>query len=203
MDSDGFSWSDYYREQFRDAISDDAIEKFAKQYKGSDEEKDDLLLAYEQYKGNMDKIYETVMLSNVLEDDERFRGVIDEAIASSDVKAFKKYTNESAKSKEARVKQARGEAEEAEEYAKELGVHDKLFGKKKKSKKDSEADLAALIRRNQDSRGSFLDNLAEKYGAKPKVKAKGRKRAAEEDEPDEEAFQAAAARLKKPKKAKR
>lgn len=200
VDADGFSWSDYYREQFRDAISDDAIEKFAKQYKGSDEEKDDILVAYETHKGDMDKIYETVMLSNVLEDDERFRGIIDEAIAGGDVKAFKKYTNESAKSKEARVKQARGEAAEAEEYAKELGVHDKLFGgKKKKSKKDSEADLAALIRRNQDNRSSFLDNLAEKYAAKPK--GKGRKRVAEEEEeePDEEAFQAAAARLKKPK----
>lgn len=146
----------------------------------------------------MDKIYETVMLSSVLEDDERFRAIIDEAIAGGDVKAFKKYTNESAKSREARVKQARGEAAEAEQYAKELGVHDKLFGgKKNKSKKDSEADLAALIRRNQDSRSSFLDNLAEKYGAKPKGRAK--KRVAEDDEPDEEAFQAAAARLKKPK----
>ncbi|OIW25132.1 DnaJ domain-containing protein [Coniochaeta ligniaria NRRL 30616] len=199
VDSEGFSWSDYYREQFRDAISDDAIEKFAKQYKGSDEEKDDLLVAYEQYKGDMNKIYETVMLSDVLEDDERFRGIIDEAIASGDVPSFKKYANESQKSREARIKHAKQEAGEAEEYAKELGVHDKLFGKKKKTKKDSEADLAALIRRNQDSRGSFLDNLAEKYGAAPKSKGKGKKRVVDEDEPDEEAFQAAAAKLKKPK----
>lgn len=198
VDSDGFSWSDYYREQFREAISNDAIEKFAKQYKGSDEEKDDVLNAYLESKGNMDYIYETVMLSNVLEDDERFRQIIDEAIADGEVEAFKKYTKESQKSKDARVKQARGEAEEAEEYAKELGVHDKLFGGKgKKSKKDSEADLAAIILKRQESRGSFLDNLAEKYGAKPK--GKGKKRAMEEDEPDEEAFQAAAARLKKPK----
>lgn len=147
----------------------------------------------------MIKIYETVMLSNVLEDDERFRKIIDEAIASGDVPSFKKYTHESQKSKEARIKHAKQEAGEAEEYAKELGVHDKLFGKKHKTKKDSEADLAALIRRNQDSRGSFLDNLAEKYGAAPKSKGKGNKRVLDEDEPDEEAFQAAAARLKKPK----
>ncbi|KAI1387493.1 DnaJ domain-containing protein [Hypoxylon trugodes] len=206
VDSDGFSWSDFYREQFRDTITADAIEKFAKQYKGSDEEKDDVLVAYEEHKGNMDGIYESVMLSNVLEDDERFRAIIDEAIAEEDVPAFKAYTKESKKSKEARVKAARQESTEAEEYAKELGVHDKLFGGKNKkdskgkSKKgSSEDDLAALIRQNQQGRSSFLDNLAAKYGAAPSGK-KGKKRTVTEEEPSEEAFQAAAARLKKGRK---
>ena len=202
IDSDGFSWSDYYREQFRDAINDDAIEKFAKQYKGSDEEKDDLLAAYEKYKGNMDGVYESVMCSSVLDDDERFRKIIDEAIAKGDVKSYKLYAYESQSKRDRRVNRAKEEANEAEEYAKELGVHDKLFGKKK-SKKDGEADLAALIRQRQDSRGSFLDQLAEKYGAVPKSKSKGKKRVLEEDEPDEEAFQAAAARLNKPKEKKK
>ncbi|KAI2628767.1 DnaJ domain-containing protein [Hypoxylon sp. NC1633] len=199
VDSDGFSWSDFYREQYRDTVTTDAIEKFAKQYKGSDEEKDDILIAYEQHKGDMDKIYESVMLSDVLEDDERFREVIDEAIANKDVPAFKTYTKESKKSKAARVKAAKEESTEAEEYAKELGVHDKLFGNKNKKvgkakKGSSEDDLAALIRRNQQGRGNFLDNLAAKYGAASSAK-KGKKRAV-----PEEAFQAAAARLKKGRK---
>ncbi|KAK2033950.1 DnaJ domain-containing protein [Colletotrichum zoysiae] len=203
VDSEGFNWSDYYREQFRDAISADAIEKFAKKYKGSDEEKDDVLLAYEEHKGDMDKIYETVMLSDVLEDDERFRKIIDEAIASEDVPRFKRYTMESRLSKAARVKAAKGEAQEAEEYAKELGVHDKLFGDKKakgkkKAKDAGEDDLAALIKSNQQKRAGFLDDLAAKYGATSQSR-KGKKRAVEEEEPSEEAFQAAAARLKKAK----
>ncbi|KAI8218043.1 DnaJ-like protein subfamily C member 9 [Colletotrichum sp. SAR 10_77] len=203
IDSEGFNWSDYYREQFRDAISADAIEKFAKKYKCSDEEKDDVLIAYEQAKGDMDKIYETVMLSNVLEDDERFRKIIDEAIAAEDVTAYKRYTKESKLSKAARIKAAKGEADEAEEYAKELGVHDKLFGDKKgkvkkKGKDSGEDDLAALIKSNQSKRAGFLDDLAAKYGATSQPK-KGKKRAAVEEEPSEEAFQAAAARLKKPK----
>ncbi|KAI1768595.1 DnaJ domain-containing protein [Hypoxylon sp. FL1150] len=204
IDSDGFHWSDFYREQYRDAVTADAIEKVAKQYKGSDEERDDLLVAYEQYKGKMDKIYESVLLSDVLEDDERFRKIIDEAIASEDVPAFKAYTHESKKSKEARVKAARAEGTEAEEYAKELGVHDKLFGSKSRKegmgkKGSSEDDLAALIRRNQQGRSNFLDNLEAKYGA-PTSSKKGKKRAVPDDEPSEEAFQAAAARLKKGKK---
>ncbi|KAI1267921.1 hypothetical protein F5Y18DRAFT_415468 [Xylariaceae sp. FL1019] len=209
VDADGFSWSDFYREQFRDAISSDAIAKFEAQYKGSDEEKDDILVAYEEHEGDMDAIYEHVMLSNVLKDDERFRSIIDEAIASKDVPAFKAYTKESKKSKQARIKAAKDEANEAEEYAKELGVHDKLFEKKgekdKKGKKKGDEDaLAALIqRRGQDRKQAadhFLDNLAAKYGATSSSAKKGRKRRAEAaDEPSEEAFQAAAAKLKKSK----
>ena len=162
----------------------------------------------------MDGVYESVMLSDVLEDDDRFRATIDDAIREKTVPAFKAYTKESKKSKRDRVKAARGEANEAEEYAKGLGVHDKLFGagaggsgskRGKKGKPDAEADLAALIKKNQASRenrqSSFLDNLAAKYAAPSRGKSK--KRAVidddDEEEPSEEAFQAAAARLKKPK----
>ncbi|KAI2636632.1 DnaJ domain-containing protein [Xylaria nigripes] len=202
VDSDGFSWSDFYREQFRDAISEDAIKKFAAQYKGSDEEKDDILQAYEENEGDMNAIYETLMLSDVLQDDERFRKIIDDAIANKDVPAFKAYTKESKKSKQARVKAAKAEAVEAEEYAKELGVHDKLFGNKKGKKKQgsSEDDLAALIRRKHQGPDNFLDRLAEKYNATPPAGKKGKKRRTDETEPSEEEFQAAAAKLKKSKK---
>lgn len=167
-------------------------------------------MAYDKYKGDMDGIYETVMLSDVLVDDERFRRIIDEAIESGDVKAYKAYTKESAKSKQARVKAAQGESREAEDYAKELGVHDKLFGDKKggakgkgkqakgKGKDNPEDVLAALISSRQKDRGEdFFDHLAEKYGAKKS--AKGKKKKAVEEEPDEAAFQAAAARLGKKK----
>ncbi|KAL9948359.1 hypothetical protein ACHAQF_000907 [Verticillium nonalfalfae] len=200
VDADGFNWSDFYREQYRDSISADAIEKFAAKYKGSDEEKDDVLVAYEEHKGKMDQIYESVMLSDVLEDDERFRSIIDAAIKAGDVPPFTAYTKESAKSKTARVKAAKAEGQEAEEYAKELGVHDKLFGNKKKgkkNKKDDEMDLAALIQQNQAKRANFLQDLEAKYAAPSKTKT-GKKRVVEE-EPSEEAFQAAAARLKKAK----
>ncbi|KAK3292720.1 DnaJ domain-containing protein [Chaetomium fimeti] len=205
VDSEGFSWSDFYSEQFRDAISEDAIKKFADEYKGSEEEKDDVLAAYEEFEGDMDGVYESVMLSNVLEDDARFREVIDAAVKAEEVPRFDAYAKETKKSKQARIKAAKSEAQEADELAKELGVYDKLRGNgKKKSKKDSEADLAALIQRNQTSRMSALDKLAEKYGAVPKA-GKGKKRGAKElEEPDisEEQFQAIQAGMKKKKSKK-
>jgi DnaJ homolog subfamily C member 9 len=200
VDSDGFSWTDFYRAQFQEAISSDAIEKFAKAYKNSEEEKDDILAAYEEHEGDMTKLYETVILSNVLEDDDRFRQVIDDAIVAGTVPAFTAYTKETKKSKQKRVKDAQAEANEAEEYAKELGVHDKLFNKTKKGKKEAESDLAALIQRNQQNRASTLiDQLEQKYGAKPKSTA-GKKRSKaemhEDDIPDYE-FEAVQAKMLK------
>ncbi|KAL2176156.1 uncharacterized protein P884DRAFT_261126 [Thermothelomyces heterothallicus CBS 202.75] len=211
VDSEGFSWSDFYREQYRDAVSEEAIEKFAAQYKGSEEEKDDILAAYEEFEGDMDGVYESVMLSSVLEDDARFREIIDAAIAAGRVPRFDAYVRESKKSRQARVKAAKKEAQEADELAKELGVYDKLRGSgsssgsgsgNKKGKKDSEAALAALIQRNQASRASALDKLAEKYGAVSKA-GKGKKRGAKDlEEPDisEEQFQAIQAGLMKKKR---
>ncbi|KYK54980.1 hypothetical protein DCS_06941 [Drechmeria coniospora] len=203
IDSEGFNWSDYYRDQFKDAISTDAIEKFAAKYKGSEEEKDDVLVAYEECEGAMDEVYERVILSDVVRDDERFRRIIDEAIESEDVPAFSAYTKESKKKRAARVKAAMAEADEAEDYAKELGVHDKLFGvKRNKNSKNSEDGLAALIqKRQQDRSANFLDNLAAKYGAKEPRAKKGKRGA--ETEPSEEAFQAAASRLKGAKRSKK
>ncbi|CAG7554927.1 unnamed protein product [Fusarium equiseti] len=208
VDSEGFNWSEYYREQFKESVSGDAIDKFAKKYKGSDEENGDVLDAYEDCEGDMDALYERVILSDVLEDDDRFRDIINRAIKSKKVPSFPAYTKETKKKREGRMKKAREEATEAEDYAKELGVHDKLFGDKKGKKKgkgkgSSEDDLAALIqKRQQDRSESFLDHLAEKYGAKESKGKKGKKRPVE-DEPSEEAFQAAASRLKSSKRSKR
>ncbi|PSR79217.1 hypothetical protein BD289DRAFT_396225 [Coniella lustricola] len=210
VDADGFDWTEYYRAAYADAVSTDAIEQFAKVYKGSDEEKDDLLAAYEQHEGNMSRVYETVMLSDLLEDDERFREIIDKAIKDGDVEAFVAYTRESASSKSKRKAAAKSEAVEAEEYAKEIGVHDKLFGGKgdnikkesgkdkgkgkgkgkTKAKESSEDALAALIMSRQKGRMDSLDRLAEKYGAR-----------LDDAEPDEAAFQAASAKLGNKKRA--
>ena len=206
VDSEGFNWSEFYRVQFEDAISSDAIDKFAKQYKNSDEEKDDLLAAFELCEGDMDLVYEHVILSDVLEDDERFREIIDEAIEARDVPRFKAYHGETKKTREARVKKARkereAEAAEAESYAKELGVHDKLFGggKTKKGKGSSEDSLAALIQKRQQDRSAddFFDHLADKYGASGKGK-KSKKRGPP-DEPSEEAFAAMGEKYKANKK---
>ncbi len=174
-------------------------------YKGSDEEKDDILNAYRKFKGKMDKMYETIMLSNPLDDEDRFRVIIDEAIKNGEVEAHKLYTEETEVSKKRRMEKARREAAEAEEEAKKMGISDKLSGKEKNRKKvSSEDSLAALIRSRNAGASSFIDKLEAKYTAlenKSKKKGKkGKSSAPDEDIPEmptEEDFQAAAMRLKR------
>lgn len=174
-------------------------------YKGSDEEKDDVLTAYTNAKGKWRSIFEMVILSQPLEDEDRFRKIIDEALETGDVQVYQAYTETAAQKAKRRKKQEeemKSEAAEAEEMAKELGVQDALFeeGKMGKKKAKNEDALAALISQRGKSRmDDLVAGLEAKYAPKPKVKTgmKGKKRAEEEmgQEPSEEAFQAAAKRM--------
>ena len=136
------------------------------------------------------------MLCNVLDDEDRFRRVIDEAIKSSEVKEYDAYVNEPEKKKQTRRRQAENDAQEAAKHAKDLGLN----GQKKRAKQttsDSVNGLAAMIQQRQKGRATnFLDDLAAKY-APPKAKH-GKKR--QPEEPPEEAFQKTGARAKKHQK---
>ncbi|KAL3462861.1 DnaJ domain-containing protein [Aspergillus heterothallicus] len=193
---DDFDWVDFYREQFSAAIDTNALEKFKKDYQGSSEEERDVLAAFETYKGDLDRVYESVMLSNVLDDDTRFRAFIDKAIAEGRVEAYEKYAEEPERKREQRVTRAQKEAKEAEKLAKKLekekeGKESKAGARKGKKGSISTTgnnDLAALIQQRQASRAeSFFDRLEAKYNPS------GKKRVAM-DEPSEEAFEATAAR---------
>lgn len=192
LDDDAFDWVSYYREQYKDVITADAIEGFASKYKGSEEERGDVLGWYEKCEGKMMRLYKNVMLSDPAEDEERFRELIDQAIESGEVEAYEAYTEESEASRNKRVNAARKrkekEAKEAERHAEDLGIGKDLKKKVKgkKEKDDGMGDLAALIGQRQNGRSdNFLADLEAKYAPKGKAKA-GAKRAM--DEPSEEAF---------------
>ncbi|KAH0369524.1 DnaJ-domain-containing protein, partial [Aureobasidium melanogenum] len=197
IDDDIFNWNDFYRAQFANAVTEDTIVSFTKEYKGSDEERDALLSAYTKYKGDMNKIYQQIMVSNPAVDEDRFRNIINEAIEKEKVAAHPKFTQESQKSIDRRIAKANEEAEEAEEHGK------KTASKKKANAKGGDSDLSSLAamiqQRNKARSDDFLDNLAEKYGAAPKKK--GKKRAQSPDEPPEEAFERTAKRKTKKSKA--
>lgn len=171
---------------------------------GSEEERKDVLKTYEEGEGSLDHVFDEVMCSNPIDDEERFRKIIDAAIEAEEVEAFKAYTKETKASKMRRKRAARKEAKEAEEYAKELGVHEAIFGKndsgdvksekKGKVKKEDTAGLAALIKsRNASRMDDLVASLEAKYGGKSSTK-KGNKRTAT-DELDEEAFQKTRAKI--------
>ncbi|CAD0105811.1 unnamed protein product [Aureobasidium uvarum] len=85
IDDDIFNWGDFYRAQFANAVTEATISSFTTDYKGSEEERDALLQAYTKYKGDMDKIYQQVMVSNPAVDEDRFRGILNEAIEKEEI----------------------------------------------------------------------------------------------------------------------
>ncbi|KAJ5089786.1 hypothetical protein N7532_008470 [Penicillium argentinense] len=193
-----FDWMDFYREQLSAMLDTRAVSDFQKKYQGSDEEKKDLLAAYEANEGDLDGIYESVMLSNVLDDDERFRAIIDQAIVDGEVKEYAQYTEESEDKRQKRVKRAQKEAREAEKLSKKLeNDKKKKAAKASKASAGNEDDLLALINKRQQQRGQgFLAHIEEKYG-QPNGKKRG-----PPDEPSEEAFAAVGARKSKDGKSK-
>jgi DnaJ family protein C protein 9 len=172
------------------------------EYKGSDEERTDLLKAYKKYKGNLEKIYDVVMLSDILVDDDRYREILDDAISKGEIESYPAYAKET---DETRLKAKKAAKKSRDEFDKRQAAEEakgKNVGKsngKAKSKKSSGgnmSDLAALIQQRQQSRaGNFFDSLEAKYTPK----SRGSKRATSMEEPPEEAFQATAARAKKRK----
>ena len=170
-------------------MSEAAIAQFAARYKGSAEERADVVAAYDRFGGDMDALYETVLLSDAAADDARFRAVIDAAIERGQVPAHRAYVEETGKARAARVRAARAEAREAEAMAREMGV---LGGNKA-------GELQALIRGRQRERGAVFDRIAEKYAAAEKGGRKKGKKRELEVEIDEDEFQALQAKMMKGK----
>mmetsp|Transcript_12098 Transcript_12098/g.18099 ORF Transcript_12098/g.18099 Transcript_12098/m.18099 type:complete len:266 (-) Transcript_12098:8-805(-) len=81
-------WYEYYRNLFPKIRADD-IESFAKNYKGSEEEKKDVLTSYKKFKGNMNKVMEEIFFSE--KDGKRINKIIDTAIQNKEVTNFPLY----------------------------------------------------------------------------------------------------------------
>jgi len=155
-------WEEYWRVLFPKVTLKD-IEKFAEEFKNSEEERDEIKKAYLDAEGDMGQIIDSVMCATE-EDEDRFRKIINELIESKEVDKFKAFTKENKKEKKARKRAAAAEAEEAEQAAAELGLG------------PGQDSLRDLILARQSNRGAmadnFLDGLAEKYGSKKKGKSK-------------------------------
>ncbi|KAJ4364829.1 hypothetical protein N0V95_000673 [Ascochyta clinopodiicola] len=205
-DDEDFDWLSFYRGQFENVINDEAINTLSNQYKGSEEERRDLLQAYTKYKGRLDQIYEVVLLSDILVDDDRYREILDDAISKGEIESYPAYAKET---DETRLKAKKAAKKSRDDFEKRQAAEDakkQKVGKsngKAKSKKSAGgdmSDLAALIQQRQKSRaGGFFDHLEAKYAPK----SRGSKRATPMEEPPEEAFQATAARAKKRKQNKK
>ena len=150
----------------------------------SNEERADLLEAYETAKGDLETIFTLVPCCEILEDETRFISTIQDTIKAGEIKklpGWDKTVNDTAGRKKMRSG-AKKEAKEAEEYAKELGVWDDLYGKKKGAKKDRNAAAGPSKRKAANSKEE-----AEVVGD---ASSDEDEEADEEDDDDEEPVQA-------------
>jgi DnaJ family protein C protein 9 len=90
-------WVNVWKMMFKSITIED-IKQFEKKYKGSIEEEDDLKSAYIDYEGNMDKIMESVMCSE-MGDEDRYKDLISGWIAEGSVPSFPSFVNETNKKK--------------------------------------------------------------------------------------------------------
>ncbi|KAA0198140.1 hypothetical protein HAZT_HAZT000100 [Hyalella azteca] len=160
--SDCKDWQQYWRSLFKAVTTEDII-NFKEKYVGSEEELADLEAAYKTGKGSMDHILDSVLLCTI-DDEPRFRSIIDAWIKEGRVKAYKAYTSETQEKKIKRKRKASKEAAEAEAAKQELGLGD-----------DPSSLQALILKRSQDrakDMDSFLDSLADKYSKNPAKKGR-------------------------------
>ncbi|XP_074502321.1 dnaJ homolog subfamily C member 9 [Sebastes fasciatus] len=153
-------WEDYWRLLFPKITVKDILE-FENKYKGSDEERLDVIQLYVQHEGNMDSITASAMCCSQ-EDEPRLCSIIQAAIESGEVAALPAFTQETDKKKRARRKRADRERQEAEEMQKEMGLG------------EEDDSLVMMLKQKQKSReqnfNGFLSDLEAKYAKKSGAK---------------------------------
>ncbi|KAM5535211.1 hypothetical protein V8D89_011147 [Ganoderma adspersum] len=192
-------WEAYFEQLFEE-VTRDKLDVMKKEYQGSEEELEDLKQAYTETDGSVADIM-THIPHSTFDDEARFIVAISDLIKRGDLPPLPQWesSTKDEKAKLVRKKQAAKEAVEAEELAKELGVHDEFFGsgkrgaRKGKGKSKGKADeedtsaLQALILKKRKNTESLFDSIAAKYAqtepaAKGAKKGKKRAKAVEEDE---------------------
>ena len=165
---------EYYRGLYRKVTEDD-VDAFFRTYRGSDEEREDVVAAYAKFQGDMGKVFMWVMCSEEARDAHRFADMVDDAVAAGSAKPHETFK---AWARRVRAKPAPKDplGDPASEPA---GKSAKGKGKGKGKDGGDTNDLAALILARQSSRRAddLFASLEAKYGGvKKKAKAKPEKR---------------------------
>ncbi|KAJ6805702.1 chaperone protein dnaJ 6-like [Iris pallida] len=163
---------EFFRTMYK-KVSEADIEEFEANYRGSDSEKKDLKDLYTKFKGNMDRLFCSMLCSEPKLDSHRFKDIVDEAIAEGELNATKAY-----KKWAKRVSETKPPT-------------DPLV-RRGKSKKQPETDLVAVIAQRRSQRKEQFDSMFSSIMSKYDGEAN--------PEPTEEEFERARARLEGRKK---
>ncbi|KAH9307567.1 hypothetical protein KI387_035478, partial [Taxus chinensis] len=81
---------DFLRTLYKEVTEQDIVD-FEAKYRGSEEEKKDLLDLYTKFKGKMDRVFDWMMCCDPKLDNHRFKDIIDAAIMAGELKEWKAY----------------------------------------------------------------------------------------------------------------
>lgn len=180
LDGDALKmWKEYFDQVFT-PVTEDEVSSFAKKYRNSDEETEDIKNAYLSGKGSMDTIMSNVPLAECSEED-RYRAIVETLFESNDLEPTPKWTKTN--TKEAILKRKKAEKAEAAAFEKAQKAEKKKARGREEPLDDLEALRAAIIERKKGGFDDLISKLAGKYeaqdsGADPKPKkpkAKGSK----------------------------
>ncbi|XP_061362801.1 chaperone protein dnaJ 6-like [Gastrolobium bilobum] len=138
---------EYFRAMYKKVTEAD-IEEFEANYRGSDSEKNDLIGLYKKCKGNMNRLFCSMLCSDPKLDSHRFKDILDEAMATGELKETKAY----------------------KKWAKKISETKPPTSplRRAKSNKKSETDLYAIISQRRcerkDQFDSMFSSLVSKYG---------------------------------------
>uniref|UniRef100_A0A1J3GU41 Chaperone protein dnaJ 6 n=1 Tax=Noccaea caerulescens TaxID=107243 RepID=A0A1J3GU41_NOCCA len=155
---------DFFKAMYKKVTEED-IDEFEANYRGSESEKKDLIELYKKFKGKMSRLFCSMLCSNPKLDSHRFKFIIDEAIAAGEAKSTKAY----------------------KKWAKEISEIEPPINptkmRRKAKKSGGGKDLYAIIAQRRDERKEKFDtmfsSLVSRYGDNA------------DSEPNEEEFEAA------------
>ena len=159
-------WTDYFDAVFPKVTTAD-IDAFEVKYKCSDEEEKDVLKYYAQFKGDLNKMVECVMLSSDADKERWVKDYINPAIEKGDVEDYKdmiKKTVGGAPSKSKRAKKGSGKKKKADEA--ELDDSDD----------DDDVPMAEVVNDEEESAKEKSSSKKKASKAAPKKKAKAAKK---------------------------
>ncbi|RWR91956.1 j-domain-containing protein [Cinnamomum micranthum f. kanehirae] len=167
---------EFFRSMYKKVTVAD-IEEFEANYRGSDSEIKDLKDLYQKFKGNMNRLFCTMLCSDEKLDSHRFKDIIDEAIAAGELKTTKAYRQWTKK-------------------VSEIEPPTNPLKPMVKSNKQSDTDLVAVISQRRSQRKEQFESMFSSILSKHGGTTSGQ-------EPTEEEFEAIQKRLLSGKKTKR
>ncbi|XP_054925417.1 dnaJ homolog subfamily C member 9-like [Dermacentor andersoni] len=113
-------WTSYWAVVFPKINLDD-LDKYLAKYRGSSQEVTDLKEHYERFEGDFNAISEC-LVGFEIEDEDRYRNILNKLIEDGEVKAYPKFTKETKKSRNVRKRWYIKEAKEAKKREMEEGL---------------------------------------------------------------------------------